>query len=234
RMVHRITSTALLGALIVAGCGGGGQATSQPTEDHPTHERAMEHHFSSPEDFAVSWNDPARDEWQKPDEIVAALALEQGDTVADLGAGTGYLTEFLRAAVGPQGRVLALDVEPAMVEFLERHKAEAGWENVEPVLSAYDDPQLEPASVDAVVTLNTWHHIEGRTAFAQKLYDGLREGGRFVVVDFITEPTEGQGPPIEMRLAPSLVVSELEAAGFTATLIEETLPRHYIIVATRP
>ncbi len=196
--------------------------------------RAMDHHFAKPEEFAKEWNDPARDAWQKPEEIVEALELDPGATVADLGAGTGYLIESLRRAVGEEGQVLALDVEPAMIEFLKERSAAAGWTNVRAVESAHDDPKLAAGSVNGVVTLNTWHHVDARQAFAAKLYDGLAEGGRFVVVDFLPESTEGRGPPPEMRLAAESVVRELESAGFQAEIVEETLPRHYIVVGTKP
>lgn len=193
----------------------------------------MDHHFKTPKAFAREWNDPARDEWQKPNEIVDALAIGPGATVADLGAGTGYLIEPLRSAVGDEGRVVALDVEPAMVEFLEQRRSEAGWSNVEVRASAHDDPRLLAESVDAIVTLNTWHHIDGRRDFAAKLYAALKSGGRFVVVDFIPEPTEGRGPPPEMRLAPEAVAGELKAAGFSTQIVKENLPRHYIVVGER-
>lgn len=195
--------------------------------------RAQDHHFAEPEKFAQDWNDPARDAWQKPGEIVAALDLQEGDTVADLGAGTGYLIEHLRSAVGETGRVLALDVEPAMIDFLRQRGAQDGWTNVTAIQSAHADPKLEAASVAAVVTLNTWHHIEEREAFARKLHRSLEAGGRFVIVDFLPEPTEGRGPPLEMRLAAESVVRELERAGFQTEIAKETLPRHYVVVATK-
>lgn len=244
--VHMLSLHPAIAALLLASCAGSPQPppthATVHTADHTAAEadgvgdvdrRSLDHHFASPEAFASEWNDPARDEWQKPSEIVAALALSGGGAVADLGTGTGYLIEPLRAAVGAGGRVLALDVEPAMIAFLEVRGADEGWDNVEARLSAHDDPTLAPESVDAVVTLNTWHHVAERTAFAEKIRAGLTEGGRFVVVDFIPEPTEGHGPPLEMRLAPQVVADELEAAGFSAAVIEETLPRHYIVVGTR-
>ncbi|MGF1507901.1 MAG: class I SAM-dependent methyltransferase [Myxococcota bacterium] len=232
RSLHRLTLSVIFPCLF--GC-----AQTRPAGGSDGHgdegvdRRAMDHRFSSPETFAEEWNSPDRDVWQKPEAIVAALALEPGATVVDLGAGTGYLTERLRGEVGPKGRVLALDVEPAMVAFLEKRRSSAGWRNVEVRRSAHDDPKLAPRSVDAIVTLNTWHHIAARSSFGKKLHSALREGGRLVIVDFIPEPTEGRGPPIQMRLAPEAVVRELEAAGFSAEVIDEALPRHYMVVGTR-
>ncbi len=230
----RITAGALLvtATLSLGACahppGPTGHSSSQPVD-----RRAMDHHFKAPEALAQEWNDPSRHAWQKPKEILDAMAIEPGATVADLGAGTGYLIEPLAAAVGEDGLVVALDVEPAMLEFLEKRRSEEQWSNVEVRKSAHHDPYLSAASVDAIVTLNTWHHVDGRRRFAEKLYAALKDGGRFVVVDFIAESTEGRGPPLEMRLAPTDVVRELEAAGFSAEIRPESLPRHYIVVATR-
>jgi len=234
-----VVSLAALAAPLLLACASSAPVTTaevaETGHDHHDHHdrRSMDHHFKAPEELAAVWNTAERDAWQKPDEIVAALDLTPGATVADLGAGTGYLTKSLRAAVGAEGRVIALDVEPAMIAFLEQRRAEAGWDNVEVRRSTHEDPTLAPTSVTAMVTLNTWHHVADRTAFAKRIHAALEEGGRFVVVDFIPEPTDGFGPPVEMRLAPEAVVAELEAAGFTATIIEETLMRHYIVVATR-
>lgn len=230
----RRTSITMLSALFLSSCAGASQTPStQPPAGDDFDRRSMDHHFETPETFAKEWNDPSRDEWQKPDEIIASLGIMPGATVVDLGAGTGYLTEFLRSAVGPDGRVLALDVAPAMVEFLKERGSKAGWDNVEVRPSTHNDPQLASTSVTAIVTLNTWHHVADRTSFAKKLYAALENEGRFVIVDFIPEPTEGHGPPLEMRLEPDAIVTELEAAGFSATVIDETLPRHYIVVGTR-
>jgi ubiquinone/menaquinone biosynthesis C-methylase UbiE len=193
-----------------------------------------EGHFADPEQFVPSWNDPARDAWQKPEEIVRALELSPGATVVDLGAGTGYLLPFLSEAVGPEGQVLAADVEPAMLAFLEGAVADEGWVHVRPHKASFDAPQLDPASVDGIVTLNVWHHIEGREAYAAKVFEALKPGAAFVVVDFLAEPTEGFGPPLEMRLSAEQIVAELTAGGLEAEVLPETMPRHYVVRGRRP
>ncbi len=204
-------------------------------QDAPRHEHDMAKgahradHFADPERFVAAWNAPERDAWQKPQEILAALQLEPGDAVVDVGAGTGYLTPKLSAAVGPSGSVIASDIEPAMLAFLDEAATKHGWTNVRTLASAPDDPKLAPTSVDAVVTLNTWHHIAEREAFAKKLRAALRPGGVFVVVDFLKEDTAGFGPPLEMRLSAEQVRAELTAAGFEAAVLEETMPRHYVV-----
>lgn len=194
----------------------------------------MDHHFAEPKAYAAEWDSPERDAWQKPAEIVAALGLQSGETVAELGSGTGYLIESLRSAVGSTGKVVALDMQPAMIAYLQARAAKSQWTNVQARQTAADNPGLAPASVDAVVTLNTWHHVAERTAYARQVLAALKPGGRFVIVDFLAEPTEGHGPPLAMRLPAEKVIAELTAAGFAAKVADETMPRHYLTVATKP
>lgn len=189
------------------------------------------HRFQNPKERAKTWNDPARDEWQKPGEVAQVMELGEGMTVVDLGAGTGYFVESLASEVGPDGKVLALDIEQSMVDFIFELAGERGLENVEARKVAVDDPGLAPGSVDRILTVNTWHHIPGRVAYAQKLHDALSVGGKVAVVDYTKEAT--QGPPKEMRLAPSKVVEELEKAGFEAQVADETLPKQYIVIGTK-
>lgn len=191
-------------------------------------------HFADPTQFVAAWNDPERDAWQKPDEIIAALGVSAGATVVDLGAGTGYLVPALSRAVGPDGQVLAADIEPAMLTFLQEAATREGWTNVRTHASAPDDPKLAAASVDAVVTLNVWHHVNDRGAYAARLLQAIEPGGSFVVVDFLKESTEGFGPPIEMRLTAEDVAADLRAGGFEVEVVPETLPRHYIVRGRRP
>ncbi|MEO0600411.1 MAG: methyltransferase domain-containing protein [Myxococcota bacterium] len=219
-------------ALATLACGSG---TAEVAEHGGAHHGAgAPHHFSDPETFAASWKDPKRDTWQKPDEIVAALGVKAGDTVVDLGAGTGYLVPPLSRAVGATGEVIAADIEPAMLRFLDASAKTEGWTNVRTHASRTDSLALPTASVDHVVALNVWHHVEQREAYARDLLGMMKPGGAFVVVDFLNEPTEGEGPPLEMRLAAEQVVAELAAGGFEAAVVPETMPRHYVVRGVRP
>jgi cyclopropane fatty-acyl-phospholipid synthase-like methyltransferase len=164
-------------------------------------------HFADPAQFVAAWNAPDRDAYQKPEEIVAALGLAPGQTVVDLGAGTGYLLPPLVKAVGPDGVVIAADIEPNMLRFLEEAKVKEGWTTVRTHQSPMDSLGLPDGSVDAVVTLNVWHHIEGRPAYAATVHKALKPGGVFVVVDFLKEETEGFGPPMSMRLSAEEIVA---------------------------
>lgn len=187
-----------------------------------------QHAFTDPEERAKKWNDPERDQWQRPEEIVAALGLKPGDTVADIGAGTGYMVAPLSKAVGKGGTVVAIDISPEMVDYLAKRSAELGPATIAPRKVGADNPELQPASVEAVLTLDTWHHVQGREAYARKVYAGLKPGGRFAVVDY---EIEGEvGPPKSMRLTPEQVTKELKAAGFRVEVVRESMPRQYLVV----
>lgn len=198
---------------------------------HGEHEHGGEKRFHKPEELAETWNSAERDAKQKPDEIVAAMGLRAGMAAADLGAGTGYLLPHLGAAVGASGVVYALDAEDAMIEYLGAHIAQLGPARVEVKKIPWDAPGLEDASLDAMVTLNTWHHVRGREAYAKKVAATLKPGGRFVIVEFNKDAS--YGPPAQMKLEPAQVIAELEAGGFTAALVEETMPDHYMVVGER-
>ena len=185
------------------------------------------HDFSDVEHFAQRFDDPARDEWQRPAEMLGLLELSPGMTVVDLGAGTGYFVLHLSPAVGVDGRVVALDVEPNMVAHMRQRFAEAGLENAAAQVVAADDPELSPASVDRILIVNTWHHISDREPYAARLREALRPGGAVFVVDYT--PESPRGPPPSMRLSADQVSAELSAGGLDVEILEESLPNQYVI-----
>jgi len=193
------------------------------------HGAGMHHDFSDAEAYAKSFDSPERLAWQKPDEVVALLEMEPGMTVVDLGAGTGFFMPYLAAAVESQGRVLELDVEENMVTYLAERAKSEGLGQVEARKVPYDDPQLEAGSVDRILIVDTWHHIDDRPLYSAKLKEALAPGGRIMVVDF--ERSSPHGPPPQHRLEASQVIEELDAGGLHAEQLEETLPNQYIVVA---
>jgi ubiquinone/menaquinone biosynthesis C-methylase UbiE len=126
----------------------------------------------------------SRDAWQQPERVVAALGIEAGDRVADLGSGSGYLTLRLARAVGPDGKVFAVDVDEGMNEYLRRRLEQAGIANVEVIQGRFDDPLLPDAGVDLVVTVDTYHHLEDRPDYFRRLQRDLAPGGRVAVLEF--------------------------------------------------
>jgi len=195
------------------------------------HGGPLVHRFENAEEWAKRFDEPGRDEWQRPADVIAAMRLSEGMSVADLGAGTGYFLSHLSRAVGASGKVIALDVEADMVRYMRERAGKEGLGNVEVKQVPFDDPQLAPSSVDRVLVVDVWHHVDGRKAYAAKLKEALRPGGEVVVVDFTKEAR--RGPPPEHRLPPEVVVEELSAAGLEAKVIEEPLPDQYIVVGTR-
>jgi cyclopropane fatty-acyl-phospholipid synthase-like methyltransferase len=189
----------------------------------------MPHRFESADEWAQRFEDPARDAWQKPDQVIAALALAPDAKVADIGSATGYFAVRLALAV-PQGRVFGVDIEPDMARYLEKRAQREGLAHLTPVLAAPDDPRL-PEPVDLALVVNTYHHIEERVAYFRRLQGMLTPQGRVVIIDF----RQGQpmGPPEGHRLPPGQVRQELEAAGYRFVEEHGFLPNQYFLVFRR-
>jgi ubiquinone/menaquinone biosynthesis C-methylase UbiE len=126
----------------------------------------------------------SRDGWQQPERVIAALGIRPGDRVADLGSGSGYFTLRLAQAVGPEGRVFAVDVDEEMNEYLRRRVAQAGVANVEVIEGRFEDPLLPDGGVDLVLTVDTYHHIDDRPSYFRNLRRDLAPGGRVAVIDY--------------------------------------------------
>jgi len=221
---------------LLAACGGSAPPSPAPA-DHGHHGAAqhggMVHRFDDAERWAKVFDDPARDAWQKPDEVVAAMAIAPGMTAVDLGAGTGYFEGRLSAAVGASGKVIATDLEPNLVAHMRARAEREGWANVEVRQVTAADPGLAAGEADRILIVDVWHHVEGdRGAFARSLATALRPGGTITVVDFTLEAE--QGPARHHRLSPEAMIAELTAGGLRAEVVAETLPDHYIVVASKP
>jgi ubiquinone/menaquinone biosynthesis C-methylase UbiE len=188
--------------------------------------------WSDVEHWADLFDDPARDEWQKPLTLLEFVGVLPGDTVADLGAGTGYFTRPISIRVGVEGKVYAVDIEQAMLDHLMA-RGDIVTERVIPVLGTGNDPGLPEAEIDVIVVINTWHHIDKRTKYLRKLQKSLTPEGRLVIVDF----REGElpvGPPPEQKLSHDGVVSELERAGWRFVAESVALPYQYAMIFLPP
>jgi len=189
----------------------------------------MHHVHRDPKAYIAMLEDPARDAYQKPDEVVKALALKPGTVVADVGSGSGYFSLRLAQAVGDSGRVYAVDVSPDMVLHLTRRVRDAGVRNVQSVLSAPDDPLLPDASVDLFFICDTWHHIDERGPYIDLMKRMLRPGGRVAIVDFHKRELPF-GPPLAMKIAREDLVKEMEAGGLRLAAEHTFLPYQYFLV----
>jgi ubiquinone/menaquinone biosynthesis C-methylase UbiE len=197
---------AVLSALV--GCAGG---------DH--HHRR----FDNAEKWSKVFDDPARDAWQRPDEVMRQLALRGEEAVADIGAGTGYFTVRLARAL-PRGRVFAVDAEADMARYLRDRAARENLRNVTVVQSS--TPVL-PALVDTALLVDVYHHIPKRTEYFAELRRSLKPGGRVVVIDF--NETSPVGPPARHRIPARVVREELGAAGFVQSQEFGGLPNQYFL-----
>lgn len=185
-----------------------------------------QHHFGDAERWARVFDDPKRDAWQRPDEVIAALKLNENDVVSDIGAGTGYFAVRLARAV-PKGRVYAVDLQPDMVNHLRKRAHHEGLANLQAVEASPDDARL-PQSVDVVLMVNTYHHIEEREAYFRQLARSLKPGGRLALIDF--RPDAPIGPPKATRISEEQALAELKAAGYSVIERHGFLPHQYFVV----
>jgi predicted methyltransferase len=205
--------------MVAAAAALAGSAAAQSPHTH-------RHSFGDAEKWAHVFDDPERDAWQKPHEVIQALALKPDAVVADLGAGTGYFAARL-ANMLPKGTVYALDVEPEMVRYLGERAKREGLKNLKPVAAQPDDARL-PAKVDLILLVDVYHHIEERERYFRKLAGSLKPGGRLAVIDFRLDSPEG--PPREARIAPEKVKAELSAVGYALAAEHGFLPRQYFLI----
>jgi ubiquinone/menaquinone biosynthesis C-methylase UbiE len=197
------------------------------------HDATIHHSFEDVAKWVEVFDDPGRDAWQKPDEVLHVLGVSPGMTVADLGAGTGYFSVRLAKAVGDKGRVLAIDVEPKLVNYMKERAAKANLAQLVPVLTDADDPKLPTKGVDLVLIVDTWHHIDDRLHYLAKLAAGLKAGGRVAVVDF-KKGDFPVGPPDAHKLTADAVTAEFLSAGWTLAKQWDELPYQYVLVFSPP
>jgi SAM-dependent methyltransferase len=202
-----------------------------PSRSSGHHGAGFHHPFKGAAEWAKVFDAPDRDAWQKPELVVASMGIAPGMTVADVGAGTGYFLPHLSRAVGEKGRVLALDIEADMVDHMTARATREKLGNVSARVVKPDDPGLPAASIDRVLIVDTWHHIDARPAYAAKLKAALRPGGTVTIVDFTLRSPHG--PPKEHRLPPEEVVAELTQGGLRAEEVKTELPDQYVVRATR-
>jgi arsenite methyltransferase len=172
---------------------------------------------------------PMRDAYQKPQDVIKALNLKEGEVIADIGAGSGYFTVRLARAVGEKGRIFAVDMSPDMIVHLNRRIRDLNLTNVVTILCAPDDPLLADASVNRFFICDTWHHINGHAKYLALLKKMLKPGGEVIIVDF-KKATTPVGPPMEIRIGREDLVREMEASGFRLATEHKILEYQYFLV----
>jgi cyclopropane fatty-acyl-phospholipid synthase-like methyltransferase len=200
---------------------------AQQATDHagaaPDH---FAHRFDNAAEWAKSFDDPARDEWQMPAKVLEALRLTPGLKVADIGAGTGYFT--MRIAASPAApTVFAVDIESGMVEHIQHRAMRDGLKNIVGVVAAPDRTNL-PEPVDLVLVVDTYHHIPNRVAYFTTLKASMKPGARLAIIDF--RKGAPAAVPEEFRFTPDQIGAELAKAGFSLQASHDFLPRQMFLV----
>jgi len=231
-----IAAAASLGVLLV-----GASLSQEASRKHPAHHpREMNKKFADPaldvEQFVRKFENESREVFAKRTAIAKAAGVQPGETVADIGAGTGLFTLLFADQVGPQGRVYAVDIAPAFLKFVaDRAKRNGRSEVVRTVLNTQDSTGLPPDSCDVVFLCDTYHHFENPLEMLRSIHASLRPGGRLVLVDFDLRPDSSDSVKMRARAPKEVYYKELQETGFERIEVSETpdFKEHFLAVFRR-
>jgi len=193
-------------------------------DDHQMHRL-----HNDPKAYIGALEDPKRDAYQKPHEVIHALNLKSGEVIADIGAGSGYFTFQLARHVGDKGKVYAVDVSPEMILHINRRIRELKANNVVTLLADPDDPLLPDRSVNRFFFSDSWHHIENQSKYLSLMKRMLKPSGEVVMIDFHKKELP-VGPPMQMKIAREDLIKQLDANGYRLTKEHSFLPYQYFLV----
>jgi ubiquinone/menaquinone biosynthesis C-methylase UbiE len=177
---------------------------------------------------AAKATDFERERLQRASDIIDALVLKPGDSVADVGAGSGYYTGRLSPIVGSHGRVYAVDIRDVSIHLLQQRIESDHLDNVIIIHSTPNDPQLEPSSLDAVLIVDAYHEMDGHQIILEHIRTALRPGGRLVIADYSNRPDRNEPRSVQSRkhsFSPMFAVADMTAAGFVRIEIKDPLLR---------
>ncbi|MGE0141974.1 MAG: class I SAM-dependent methyltransferase [Planctomycetota bacterium] len=196
----------------------GGAPPTQAAREESSVKPGINQQFLEAKDaasFAQRFETESREIFSQRDQIVAAIGLKPGQSVADVGAGTGLFLESFATAVGSSGKVYAVDLAPAMVAWIGQRIRKEGWTNVSPVRCSERSVELPPDSVDVMFVCDTYHHFEYPQSTLATMFAALRSGGELVIVDFHRiEGTTRTWILEHVRAGEDVVRREIETAGF--------------------
>ncbi len=183
--------------------------------------------------LGMSWLErPERELSEMPDRVVEALGLSPGDTVADIGAGSGYFTFRISPRV-PDGRVLAVDVQPEMLAIVEQRAEELGVTNVVPVAGTETDPNLPAASVDLALMVDAYHEFSHPREMMEGIVRGLKPGGRVALVEY-----RGEDPTVPIKelhkMTQAQARREMAAVGLSWRETLDFLPQQHLMIFEKP
>ena len=178
----------------------------------------------------ASWlTRPERETEEEPDKALAALGIAKGATVADIGAGSGYMTWRMAELVGPAGKVYANDIQPRMLEMLKKNVEARNLHNVETVLGAVDDPRLPAGRIDLALLVDVYHEFSEPQQMLRHIRESLKPGGRLVLLEYRAEDPAVPIRP-EHKMTVAQVRAEIEPEGYRLDQVIESLPRQHILV----
>ncbi|MBS1989350.1 MAG: methyltransferase domain-containing protein [Cyanobacteria bacterium SZAS LIN-3] len=213
-------------AAVLSASGMSGFAHGTATDPAGQSTQGFHKRFKNADHWVKVFDDPARDIWQKPDQVVQALKLQANDRIADIGAGTGYFSVRMAKAI-PEGKVFAVDTEADMIKYLQKLAGEKKLANLIPVSGKANNPEL-PESVNLVLIVDTLHHIDDRAAYLASLKPKLLPQARLAVIDF--NESSKVGPPLKHRLSKESVIGEFKNAGYELAETLDFLPNQYFLI----
>jgi ubiquinone/menaquinone biosynthesis C-methylase UbiE len=217
---HLAAVLALLAAVVVA----------QATGVHPISGRRFAPVMSAD---GADWLDRSERETEEaPDEALDIIGIKKGTVVADIGAGSGYMTIRMARRVGANGIVYANDIQPAMLDLLGKRLQKSKITNVRPILGAPDDPKLPPESIDMALLVDVYHEFSQPQAMLRHLHEALKTSGRLVLLEYRKEdPAIPIRPEHKMSVAEAKL--EVEAEGFKLGRVDDSLPRQHVLIFTK-
>ena len=217
--------------VILAAAGLSAAAAAQQRGVHPVSGRV----YALPMGVqGAAWLDRReREDEEEPDLAVRLLRIPRGATVADIGAGSGYMTVRLAKTVGPTGKVYANDLQPGMLQLLEKTIAREKLTNVIPILGTVDDPRLPAETIDLAIMVDVYHEFSQPQVMLQRIKAALKPGGRLVLLEYRAEDPDVPILP-DHKMTKAQVKLEVEYEGFTQQRVFDDLPRQHLIVFTKP
>src|SRR5262245_58642267 len=182
-----------------------------------------------PKSYSGALEDPKRDLYQKPQEVIMALGLKPGEVIADIGAGSGYFTFRLAHHVGDTGKVYAVDESSDMIRHINRRIRELKVTKVVSILADPDDPLLPEGSVNRFFFSDSWYHIDNQTQYLSLMKQMLKPGSEIIMIDFHKKELP-VGPPMEMKIAREALIKQMERNGFGLTKDHTFLRDQYFLV----
>ncbi len=196
----------------------------------PHFAQKRDHEFADTDYYVKRFEDPGRIESQKPDRVVAEMNIKNGDTIADIGAGSGFFARRFAKAVAPKGMVVGYDVTPGFVEHMRKDAEKRGLSCFRAELIDRSAPKLPGGYFTLIFMSNTYHHISDRIPYISQAGKGLKKGGRFVILDYHRHAKNG--PPLHLRLSKEEVITEFDRAGYRKIKEREFLTDQYYLEFT--